>query len=217
MEDQKTSYALYQQYVTEGRRLVQKIETYQLELSILATKVCEIRHGGISNNIYTMKRFAEDIGLHPKTLSNWVAIYRHVIKKGDIKVESKQDWEKARRVHDKLKEERVNINREAGKPGTRHAYKKDVPKDKILKLYSEIDEKPFVNEVTRAIQSAKHIKYLMSTRDLSIVESARLSELMELLDQSSDIINDYLTAQWAKGKRNGRDQVKAGTQMSSLR
>lgn len=188
--------------VTRGKRIVneikdidKKIYAYQMDISKMAIAVCNIRHGGISRDIYTIKNYAADIGLPYKTVQNWVAVYRNVVVKLDKEVRTKKEWSDARVTNDVLKEERRNINKEDGKSNTRHAWKKHVPNKKVQRIYNNISENvnAFMRDFLRSSGSAKHILYLINNNDLSLINDRELLALMETLDKTSDIINEHLT------------------------
>lgn len=93
-----------------------------------------------------------------------------------------------------IEKERTIINKNLGKPGSLEAKKIDIPKEKVKDLFFNADEKPFVSECLRAIQSVKHINFILNKRDIGIVQEMHLLELMKQLDNASDLINDYLTS-----------------------
>jgi len=96
----------YQDYVKKGRALLEELEDlkeiqdcYQSKIAKYALSVCDIRHGGQSGGLYTMKDYALDIGANPKTLSNWVAIYKNVLVKIGIEDPTIEERRKARKVN----------------------------------------------------------------------------------------------------------------------
>ena len=51
----------------------------RMEVCRIAVSVCEITRGGTNfEGKFTIKRFATECGISPKTLSNWIGIYRNV-------------------------------------------------------------------------------------------------------------------------------------------
>lgn len=179
----------YKNFVALGKKeLTTKIAEY-------ATKVCTIRHGGRSDGYYTLVDYANDIGLSPKTLQNWVQIYRNVILKLDEKRKAKADWKTASSVNQFLKEDRTIDNQINERPkGSKMAYKSDIHEGKVQKLYDNMSEsKPFETEFITITQASKNMRNILSKRDLSIIPDDRWGYLMKVLDECSDLINDHLT------------------------
>lgn len=190
----KEQRELTQKYIQRGRELVQDIKQAQLEISRMAVELCVIGHGGISNNIYTLTDYANDIGMNKSTLANWVSIYRDVILKLPEIKQLNVDFRIARKVHSRLKQEQTAVNKDKDLTGKLSGYKKNMPKERVTSLYEQIeDESPVVGEVQRCLASAKHIKSIITKRDLRLADQRFLTQLMENLDVSSDTINDYLT------------------------
>lgn len=189
----------YQKYVELGKQSLGYIKDYQMTISRYALAVCDIRHGGPSKNIYTIGKYAEDIGMNQKTLQNWIAIYRDVVKKLD-KDEKEVNWSSATKVSNLLREEQTGLNKVTGKEKTITGYKKNVEPKRIRTLYEKIEdgEKPFESEFQSICQRTKHAKFLLKKRDLEIINDHQKLYLMELLDECSDLINDHLTS---KSKR----------------
>lgn len=183
----------YSDYVRLGKELVSKIENYQVKIAEYATIVCDIRHGGRSDNYYTIKDYAQDIGLKYKTVQNWVQVYRNVVVKVDAKIETKEDWKSARITNDILTAETTVKNKLVNRKNRRVTI--STPKEKVKDLFHKIqdEEKPFHLEFNRATKSAKHIKYILAKRDLSIIDDESMLHLMEVLDDASEIINQHLT------------------------
>ncbi len=73
VENLKSKYEeFYFSKVSEAKGILKKIKDYKRKVAIIALEVCDIRHGGISHNIYTITDFASDIGMNRKTLSEWI-------------------------------------------------------------------------------------------------------------------------------------------------
>lgn len=190
----------YLNYVNLGKDLVKKLneirkqeKCYQAQIAQYALSVCEIRHGGRSDGIYTISKYANDINLRPKTVQNWIQIYCNVVKKLKIENPTANDWTKATKVNNALRNERAITNKLNGKEKTRFAYKQDVPPERVKKIFDQTDEKPIFFEFQTAAQSAKHIKFLCEKRDLKLLDRKVLISLMETLDHASESINDFLT------------------------
>ena len=183
-------------HVAEIRKYQQKISIHQAKIAEIALEVCDIRHGGrCPDDRYTLTRFSSDIGLPLKTVQNWVQTYRLVAVDAEIKMETRADWVAASRTSNLLKKERSSINKMNDTPRSLGPYKKKVPKQRIIDIYTQVKEdKPFINEFAVATESAKRVKFLMDKRDLNIIEDFKLVELMEILDYASEKINEHLTS-----------------------
>ena len=201
----------YNQAVKEAKALLvqikeleKKIEAHQFSICKLALEVCEIRHGGISTNVYTITDFAEAIGMNKKTLQNWIACYRKVVLKLEEGVfeETDKDWSAARKTQRDVLEFERSARKEMGLSGTRQKPLKvsDAIINDTFKKYKS-NEKPFVGEFRNAIASEKHLKFLLGKRDMSLITDAQWVELMEILDHNSELINQYLTKKKKKLKK----------------
>lgn len=181
----------YKNYVILGKKELAQIEGHQKRICDYAMEVCTIRHGGKSPGIYTLKKYAEDIGMNPKTLQNWMQVYRNVI----IKLEDpeKADFQKASKVNNILEENRTLDNAIGKTPGTRTAYKKDVPAEKVRSLYAKYEhEKPFEGEFINIMQQMKSFRNLFMKRDLNIIQDEHLQHCKDLLDECSQMLNTHL-------------------------
>lgn len=181
----------YRNYVILGKKELNQIEGHQKRICSYAMEVITIRHGGYSKGIYTIKRYAEDIGMNPKTLQNWLQVYNNVI----VKLEDPEnaDFNKASKVNNCLEENRTIDNAVNGTPKTRSAYKKHVPAEKVQSLYNKyMHEKPFEGEFINIMQQTKGFKNLLEKRDLNIIEDSHLEHLANLLTICADIIKLHL-------------------------
>ena len=181
----------YKEYVILGKKELAQIEGHQKRICDYAMEVVTIRHGGRSNGIYTIKKYAEDIGMNPKTLQNWLQVYRNVIMK--LEEPDKANFQKASKVNNILEENRTLDNAIGKTPGTRTAYKKDVPAEKVRSIYAKYEhEKPFEGEFINIMQQAKSFRNLFQKRDLNIIEDSHLQHCKDLLDEMSGIIGMHL-------------------------
>lgn len=186
----------YKNYVTLAKKELKQIEGHQIRICQYALKVVTIRHGGRSDGYYTIKDFSADINMPYKTLQNWIQIYRNVAMKLNKPITTTTEFEKSRKVNDALKNVRALNNAYNGTQGTRQEYKKEIPASVVQSMYDGLEDgtKPFIMEFTRVVAAAKHNLHILKKRDLSMIEDSHLVILMQILDQSSDIINNYLTA-----------------------
>lgn len=187
----------YNDYVKLGRALLREVRCYQVQIAYYATKVCTIRHGGKSGDLYTLSRYAYDIGMNSKTLSEWVSVYRNVILKldKDMKKITPHDWTVAQRVNYILTMEKRAENEITGNPNKKSGspYKGDFSKKKIKDLFKRnYDERSFQHEVMRCTDAVISVKNKLLLRDLSEASTSSLISLRENLDKASDIILNHL-------------------------
>jgi hypothetical protein len=192
--------AEYKNYVKLGKDLLGKIENYQIKICDYAMEVVTIRHGGYSKGVYTIKKYAEDIGLVPKTLQNWLQVYRNVI----IKLEdpANADFKTASKVNNVLDERRTLTNVADGTVG-RKTGKIHTPPERVRSLYNSYEkhEKPFEGEFINIVQQIKSFKSLLEKRDLNIIEDAHLMVAMDIFDHCGEIINQHLTKKRKANKK----------------
>lgn len=194
----------YKNYVSLAKRELKAIEGHEIRICEYAIKVCTIRHGGHSKGYYTIKDFAQDIGIPFKTLQRWTVTYRNVVQKLDKKITTSEEFSQARQVENILREERIVNNRMADKPkGSRYANSLPVEPEKINRIFNALEkhERPFEGEFANMLRSSKHNLELLKKRDLNIIADEHLLFLMGVLDQASDLINNHLTN---KKKRYGK-------------
>lgn len=103
--------AKWTETVEKAKAFVLQISKCRLQIAELALEVCDVRWGGGAHwanheGTYTLKRFAEEIGVNPKTLSNWVRVKRNVMDKlieAGEEVDPMEDWSAMTRVADRTK------------------------------------------------------------------------------------------------------------------
>ena len=186
-----------QLYIRQGKRLLEEIGIYQVEIAKMALAICDIRHGGKTlEKIYTIKDFANDIGMKPKTLQGWVGTFRDVVLKAGITISTPEDWKAANKTNNTLIKERTLQNKIDGTPKKKGSYKQQIPAGTVRSLYDSIqsEDNPFVTELVTITQSAKHIKHILGKRELNLASDVNLTDLMNILDEASDLINNHLTA-----------------------
>ena len=125
------------------------------------------------------------------------------VDKAGIEINTCKDWTAARKTVELLRHEQTSISNVEGSKGKKTNYKDTVPSGRVKQIFSETvnDEKPFVHEFMTVVRSIKRVKFLVETRDLGIIEDYKLVELMEILDQTSDNINNHLTSKVRRGVR----------------
>jgi hypothetical protein len=80
--------------VNRAKDLVSLRKKNQMIIAALALEVCEISWGGnrVTDGRYTIKRFAEEIGMTGKALSQWIVVKRNVFDKLSFEDQSKASF-----------------------------------------------------------------------------------------------------------------------------
>lgn len=75
----------------------------RITIATIAMKACKIKHGGksVKHEDGTLKKFAQEVGVHHKTLSDWVRTKRVIDRLP--KDEKQIDWQAARLASDSKK------------------------------------------------------------------------------------------------------------------
>jgi hypothetical protein len=183
----------YEQYVEMGKKIIGDMKCYQAQVAYYATKVCEIKHGGrVRSTTYTLTKYAADIGVHKKTLSEWVSVYRNVISKLDKEVSkiTPKDWTVANRVQNLLNEEKKTIQHIMGTSGKKErGTRKDVSPKRVRDLFNKnYDSNTFQNDIYNWNNQIIFMKNKIVTRDLGEVSVGSLISLKENIDAISDMI-----------------------------
>ena len=195
-------FKTYEKYVEAGKKLVKEVACYQAMIAYYALKICTIRHGGISNNIYTIKQYAIDIGVPVKTLQNWTLVYRRVIVHLGINPKdiTEKDWKVASKVAYMYKQENKEDNKTDETHRKRVDYKpaKRTPKEVKKDFKENYERSTFESEAFAWSSTISAIKNKLAKRELSLANRKCLTTIMEDCDNISDLINDYLS----KNKRH---------------
>jgi len=191
----KTKPEEYGFYVNLGKMLLKDIECYQVKIAFYASKVCQIRHGGISRGLYTLTDYARDIGISNKTLSEWVIIYKNVVSKLDINEAdfSKKDWLAASRVSELLRNEKRVSQKLNGLEGKRErGIPSDLGKERIKDLFNRnYDSGSFQLSIDQFSNKVKETKNALVSKDLNTLSFSSLIELKESLDATSMVIFNH--------------------------
>jgi len=87
--------SLWNQNVNEAKAIVVARQSMQIKIAEYALEVCEIDWGGVHSKYsdkFTMKRFAEEIGLNARTLSTYINIKKNVFDKLDQNLQTKASY-----------------------------------------------------------------------------------------------------------------------------
>lgn len=71
----------WEENVSRAKQLYSGRNKMQMEIAKLAMEVCEITRGGSIHGLFTITKFAEESGISPKVLSNWMAVRKLVFNK----------------------------------------------------------------------------------------------------------------------------------------
>lgn len=80
-EEEKSPEEAWNNAVEQAKTLVGQMKTTRLKIAEIALSVCEVQYGGnwrAFARIHTVKNFAKDIDVHPKTLHQWIRVKRNI-------------------------------------------------------------------------------------------------------------------------------------------
>jgi hypothetical protein len=199
----------YDDYVSMGKELLKKVDCFQARIAFYALKVCDIRHGGISKNIYTCRDYAISLGIPVHTLSEWTLIYRNVILRLDIKLEEIDSnvWKNARRTNDRMGWDNPIAKVSGGNSTKRKKHKINTPLVELKRFFKEEssqDGPSFPSEFRGYIAATQTMVSRFKKRDLNLIDDIQMITLMKSLDEASDILNDFLTAKKKSIKKDQR-------------
>lgn len=171
-EKSKTAKELkYKKCVEKAKDLLEVIEDAKYDLCKLTEKVCNIRIGGhgTDKSIYSIKKFAQDIGMSHHTLNKWMEEYRNVVKKIEIKPETKQQ---------------KKIIREVFKNVTSNTSAKEVQS-----VYNKISKMtPEDHKLKRQVLNAKGIRNFVYEHNLNQLDENDVNSLLNILNDSIEKI-----------------------------
>lgn len=72
---------LWEKNTSEARSIIAATKNQQIKVATLALEVCEISRGGSSKDLFTITRFAKEIGVNEKTLSTWMSVKKLCVDK----------------------------------------------------------------------------------------------------------------------------------------
>jgi hypothetical protein len=216
---QKETKALqeYLSYVSLAKGLLSEIKSHQAKIAFYATKVCEIKHGGrTASSVYTISKFAEDIGMNRKTLSEWISIYKNVIVKlgKEASEVSGKDWQAARRVQNIINEQLRTDQALAGVAGKKErGSRKNASPEVIKDMFNQNYNGPsFQKEFHDWNDYMITIKNKVRSRDLSQISVSSLISMKETADALSEHILKQLTRKepsTSTGQNLGRSTAMA--------
>ncbi len=188
----------YDFYVKEGKKLLHATYTHQATIAYYASCVCDISHGGRSGSKYTLTQYANDIGMHRKTLSEWSVTYRNVIQKLELDPSdiTKDQWFVATRVSNLLRDEKRQIQAESGlqrRKGRGWSFNVHIPVDRVRDLFSaEMNGRTAQSEINGYCDTVINIKNKLRRMEMSSVSEVSIRSLKMSLDEASSELTNYL-------------------------
>lgn len=158
----------YQECVERGIEFLQNIKNTKYEICLLTTKVCDIRIGGHGRDkeIYSMKKFADDIGMKHHTLKKWMEEHRNVVEKLPKKPKAKD----------------YKIIRQVLKEVTNKTPTKEVRE--IYNHYQKYTDDDF--KLLAAIKYAKSVRNFVSDYKMELFDQDLVDELQLILNKAND-------------------------------
>ncbi len=187
----------YKTLVEAARKIYLDLECKQSEIAKLALKACNIVRGGSQESIharFTLKDFASDSGIPYGALRSWVGTYQMVLQKIDIKNPTKEQWAAGYKTFNSLRtlEDRPTAQG--------RNFKEAIPKERIRNHFDRVaKEAKTVNAAHTSLKYAQMVKSTLKKVDLKEQNTSILTQIMDVLDEVSDLINDHLTSQKRKG------------------
>lgn len=135
--------------IVEAKHIVGRMNLDRLAVADICLKVCEIQVGGnwrAFSRVYTVHKFAAEIGVHPKTLHQWLRIKRN--------------------IHDKLPTGEWVDNWVFALRADREVGAAAAPEDVLKKYRKEKKRSAPAVRFYSAHKSLRNFLYLTETRDL---------------------------------------------------
>jgi len=181
--------ATWEDCVSAAKVCVVRLTQYRMLIASLALKACEVRHGGGGHwngfaDYKTITAFAKEIGIHRKTLSEWISHKRNVVDKLQPGEVDPTNWKLLRRVNTELR-------RSAGT--TMLQTTKDLDAAFVRKIYDrEKNRCQEGEEITTFLKYIKTYHHKINNQwklkktyheELAMIHS-RLTEITELLEDN---------------------------------
>ena len=156
----------YKECVNKGKNLLEQHKMVKYDMCLLTLRVCDIKIGGdrTSGNIYSIKKFAEDIGMNYGTLKNWVKEHKNVVEK----------------LPRKPKAEDYRVIRQVMRKVNNKTPKKDVVK--YFDHYSKYTDED--HALLNQIKHAKSIKNFAEDYVLSMFNQEDIDQLETLMEEA---------------------------------
>lgn len=165
-------------FINEAKTALRSIEDGRLKIVDLALAACTIPKAGgerryaEANGVYTLKRFAEDIGMEPATLRQWINIKHNVIDHiADYDNTRKGEFAAAFSTAKKLKAEGLKDPKKV-----KEAFKKERTRTTAGKRKSDPD-----HGVDNLIERARFIYNQVGKLDLDKIDLNKVKDLAKIL------------------------------------
>lgn len=162
----------YEKLASQARGILKDIKEQRLIVADLALKACTIKASGVDSGHYTVKQFADDIGLNERTLSGWIQERKVQItlQKKNIKVSNRKEI----RAITKIIQNKVVPHKERPEKFNRSEI--------VMKAYKQVQKKSNEDsEIERMIQDVKRMKFKLSTYKISLLKKKQVNILKTLL------------------------------------
>lgn len=166
-------------YVERAKKQVKRLKTACMDIAKLAIKACDIHWGGGDHwdkhsNVYTLTRFAEEIGISYKTLHTYVSM--------------------TRKVYDKLTpKQQKDFNTGVGRNVMPDVTMK-TPAFEVQARYDVLSRKGsgpcFLNEFVRRAKTAHH--FFFKKANYEKLEQGELLEIWEYCNEIAQKIEEHL-------------------------
>lgn len=170
----------WQEYVNRAKPFVKKLNYCRMEIARLAIEACDIHYGGGDHwknfdGVYTLKRFAQEIGIHYKTLNRWTKILRDVKAKVPPEIYQEHDFMAGQRTLGRIT--------------------RKTPAKRVTEIYKQELERGsdafYLNQFVRRVRTCKY--FICEKANLGKLDQDQLDELRDLTNKISLHLDDFLS------------------------
>jgi len=161
----------WKQNVALAREVSGTKKINQMRVAELALEVCEISWGGAKfRNLYTLRRFAKEVGVPERRLGSWVAVRKAVYDK-------LPKGERDAVTYTKLSQVAKNVEMEA-------------PKEEVAKAFTKmVHRDPFDSKMLRCLADLRGISYNFLVHNAAAkLNDATIEEYLFYLEQCLELI-----------------------------
>lgn len=112
MKKKKMTDRRFEELVREAKTLWTRSDGFRFRIVELCIEACDIHHGGSGDRTrFTVKRFAQAIGLERHTLYDWIRVKKRVVDKMPVNFQKKINeipWDHLKRTADQIPEDARN-------------------------------------------------------------------------------------------------------------
>lgn len=180
--------------VESAKVCIVRLGQYRMFIADLAIKACDIIHGGGGHwknfeGQHTVKKFAEEAGIHPKTLHEWIAAKKYVVDKLPPSLAKEAE---ASSNYKTLTEARKRV-------------KKNSSAAEVVSIYRKARDASPVAVKLRA-QARQYKTMALSLSKKAVRDEASLEDLEKILEAATDIVaylKPYLRVRSAREGKTG--------------